>query len=177
MRFCLYQGILGTNFIFRKSIFKIKKKLQKHCRFYENFMAKQTSPSFLNNPLFSPTPPFLEKIFHPHPYCQIRELEEVRGFELWAGIYLLKVNNWNTRARSEICSKLIWFRSRLDSLIKVTQEETDRLRKQEMIGWFHLYKFLVPTFSPVLCSYLKPFIASSSITYRIWICHLLIQIT
>ena len=25
-----------------------------------------------NNPTFSPTSPFLEKIFDPHPYCQIR---------------------------------------------------------------------------------------------------------
>ena len=27
---------------------------------------------FLNNTHFRSTPPFLRKIFHPHPYCQIR---------------------------------------------------------------------------------------------------------
>ena len=33
-------------------------------------MSKQRISPFLNNPGFSPTPPFLEKIFHSHPYCQ-----------------------------------------------------------------------------------------------------------
>ena len=37
----------------------------------KNFMSKQRIP-FLNNLPFNPTPPILEKIFHPHPYCQIR---------------------------------------------------------------------------------------------------------
>ena len=32
----------------------------------------EQSSLFLNNSSFSPTPPFLGKVFHPHPYCQIR---------------------------------------------------------------------------------------------------------
>ena len=54
----------------------MKKKTGNHCKFfcllYKNFTSKQRISPFLDNPPFSPTPPFLEKIFHPHPNCQIR---------------------------------------------------------------------------------------------------------
>ena len=63
---------------FAKLILRIKKKTGKHCKyiclFYENFMSKQRIPPFLNNPPFSPTLPFLEKIFH---LTLIAKLEEV----------------------------------------------------------------------------------------------------
>ena len=39
---------------------------------YKNFMSKQRILPFIKNPPFSPTPPFLGKIFHPNPFCQIR---------------------------------------------------------------------------------------------------------
>ena len=38
--------------------------------FIKKFMSKQIIYPFLHNPLFSPTPPFLEKLFHLHPYCK-----------------------------------------------------------------------------------------------------------
>ena len=33
---------------------------------------KAKNPPLFNNTHFSPTPPFLEKIFHLYPYCQLR---------------------------------------------------------------------------------------------------------
>ena len=48
---------------------------------------QSTESLFLNNPPFSLPPPFPEKIFYPHPYCQIRVSQSKggggRGFELW----------------------------------------------------------------------------------------------
>ena len=35
-------------------------------------MSKQKISPFYTIPSFSPTPPFLEKAFHPHPYFRIR---------------------------------------------------------------------------------------------------------
>ena len=40
--------------------------------FYLIFISNQRILPFLDNPPYSQTPPFPEKIFHPHPYCQIR---------------------------------------------------------------------------------------------------------
>ena len=40
--------------------------------FFFNFMSKPRVAPFLNNPPFIPALLFLEKIFHPHSYCQIR---------------------------------------------------------------------------------------------------------
>ena len=57
---------------FRKLILRIqkKKKTVKHykyfCLHYKSFMSSKESLPFLT------IAPFLEKIFHPHPYCQIR---------------------------------------------------------------------------------------------------------
>ena len=53
------------------------KKTGKHCKYfyllYKNFMSKQSIPPLSKQPpAFSPTPPFLEKKFHPHTYCQKR---------------------------------------------------------------------------------------------------------
>ena len=64
------------------------KKTGKHCKYfcllYKNFKSKQKISPFLNNPTFSSTPPFLEKIFHPHTYCQIRGTQSpLWEFELW----------------------------------------------------------------------------------------------
>ena len=63
-------------FYFKKIILKIEKELLSTVYvfvfFYKKFMSKQRIPPFYTIPPFSPTLPFLEKIFHPHPYCQIR---------------------------------------------------------------------------------------------------------
>ena len=74
MRFWLYQGKWGTNFIVPKILKKKKKKKKKKEQgivhifvfFSHKFHVKA------KNRLLSPTAPFLEKIVHPHPYCQIR---------------------------------------------------------------------------------------------------------
>ena len=54
---------------------KKKKKLQIIVNIFVFFIKiscqSKESPLSKQSP-FSPTPPFLEKIFHPHPYCQIR---------------------------------------------------------------------------------------------------------
>ena len=42
-------------------------------------MSKQRMTLFLNDLPFSPTPLFLEEIFNPHPYCQIRESQLEEG--------------------------------------------------------------------------------------------------
>ena len=51
------------------------RKTGKHCKYFcilkISCQSKESRP-FLDNPTFIPTPPFLEKILHPHPYCQIR---------------------------------------------------------------------------------------------------------
>ena len=66
----------ALDFIFHKTSFENYKKTGKHCKyfclFYKNLMSKQRIPPFQTIPLFGPTLPFLEKIFHPHPYCQIK---------------------------------------------------------------------------------------------------------
>ena len=90
---------------FTKLIFRIeKKKTGNHCKFfcllYKNFMSKQRISPFLDNPPFSPTPPFLEKIFHPHPNCQIRGIRfplckvEVRTMIVFGCRYRLLSRNW-----------------------------------------------------------------------------------
>ena len=67
MRFCLYQRKWGTDFMFLKNNFENLKKLQSTVKIFAFFMkilCQRITP-FLNNPPFSPTSPFLEKIFHP----------------------------------------------------------------------------------------------------------------
>ena len=72
VHFCLYQWKWGTNFMFQKNP---KKPLQIIVNIFVFFIKisyqSKESPLSKQSP-FSPTPPFLEKIFHPHPYCQIR---------------------------------------------------------------------------------------------------------
>ena len=34
----------------------------------------------------------------------------------------------------KICTLKLYFRARIDALVKVTQEETEKLRRQEMLG-------------------------------------------
>ena len=80
------------------------KKTGNHCKFfcllYKNFMSKQRISPFLDNPPFSPTPPFLEKIFHPHPNCQIRGIRfplckvEVRTMIVFGCRYRLLSRNF-----------------------------------------------------------------------------------
>ena len=55
---------------FKKLILRIKKKTGKQQKFHVK--AKNPSHPFLDNTLFSSTAPFLQKIFQPHPYCQLR---------------------------------------------------------------------------------------------------------
>ena len=57
------------------------KKIGKHCKIfsllYKTFMSKQRIFPLSRKSLpLIPTPHFLEKIFHPHPYCQIRGTQE-----------------------------------------------------------------------------------------------------
>ena len=87
----------------KKIILKIKKKMQSTVNtfaFFIEFMSKQRNPLSKQSLPFSPTPPFLEKIFHCHPYCQIRgsqfplykgeggfELCKIKGFLLALSSY------------------------------------------------------------------------------------------
>ena len=48
-------------------------------------MSKQRIPPFQTISPFSPTPPFLEKIFHHHPYCQIRRSRSPSPPLQWGG--------------------------------------------------------------------------------------------
>ena len=52
--------------MFQKNEFENLKKLESILIFYIFYppISKQSAS-------FSPIPPFLEKTFHPHPYCQI----------------------------------------------------------------------------------------------------------
>ena len=67
MRFCLYQRKWGNDYIFLKNNFENLKKLQSIVNifvFFIKILCQRITP-FLNNPPFSPTSLFLEKIFHP----------------------------------------------------------------------------------------------------------------
>ena len=67
MRFCLCKWNSGTDYRFHKTRFRnSKKKMESIINIFFFFI------KISNNPTFSPTSPFLEKIFDPHPYCQIR---------------------------------------------------------------------------------------------------------
>ena len=59
------------------------KKTGKHCKYFcllhKNLMSKQRI--LLNNlPLLVQPPPFVEKIFHSHSYCQIRGSQSPPSF-------------------------------------------------------------------------------------------------
>ena len=58
---CFYQWKWGPNFIFQENNIK--------------FFVKAKNLLFLNNSPFSPTLPFLEKIFYHHSYCHISGTE------------------------------------------------------------------------------------------------------
>ena len=60
-------GALNLYFKKKKKILA-KKQAAKHCKYSCLFYKNQRKESLP----FSPTPPFLEKIFYPHVYCQIR---------------------------------------------------------------------------------------------------------
>ena len=60
IRFWLCQWKRDTDFMLQKNYFVICKKIW--CQ------SKEPPPLSKQFP-FSPTPPFLEKIYHPHPYC------------------------------------------------------------------------------------------------------------
>ena len=60
---------------FAKLILRIQKKLESIINifiFFIKISCKAKNPPFLDNTPLSPTPPFLQKIFDPHSYCQIR---------------------------------------------------------------------------------------------------------
>ena len=61
IRFWLCQWKRDTDFMLQKNYFVICKKIW--CQ------SKEPPPPFSKQFPFSPTPPFLEKIYHPHPYC------------------------------------------------------------------------------------------------------------
>ena len=76
MRFCLCQCKWSIDFIFHETNFENSKKLESivnifvvfkkiSCQSKESLLSKQSPP-------FNSTPLFLEKILHPHFYCQIR---------------------------------------------------------------------------------------------------------
>ena len=76
IHFYLCKWNWGTDFIFHKTKFGNSKKLESivnifvfftkiSCQSKESPLSKQFHP-------YSPTPLFLEEIFHPHPFCQIR---------------------------------------------------------------------------------------------------------
>ena len=81
--FCLCKWNWDTDFIFHKTNIKNSKKTGKHynffCLLYKNFMSKQRIPP--NNSPFTPTPLFLEKIFYPSPFFQIRGTQSPRWKE------------------------------------------------------------------------------------------------
>ena len=78
MHFCLCKWNWGTDFIF---LLFIKISCQS-----KEFSALSKQPSF------SLTPPFLEKIFHPHLYCQIRGTQSLlyKGGEGSNYVYIRK---------------------------------------------------------------------------------------
>ena len=61
---------------FKQNHFENLKKLQSIVNIFVFFVKiscqSKESPLSKQSP-FSPIPSFLEKIFHPHPYCKIRE--------------------------------------------------------------------------------------------------------
>ena len=85
--------------IFRKNAYENLKKLESILIFLSKDLP------VLSNLPFSPTPFSLEKIFHPHPYCQIKESSSFdplpppffflggggRGFELSYKIHDYKI--------------------------------------------------------------------------------------
>ena len=61
--------------------------------FSTKISCQSKNPPFLNNSPLSPTPPFLEKIFHSHHYCQIRGTQSPLC-ERWSGSnYDLPIQN------------------------------------------------------------------------------------
>ena len=62
IRFWLCQWKRDTDFMLQKNYFVICKKIW--CQSKEPPL-----PPLSKQFPFSPTPPFLEKIYHPHPYC------------------------------------------------------------------------------------------------------------
>ena len=70
--------------IFRKNAYENLKKLESILIFLSKDLP------VLSNLPFSPTPFSLEKIFHPHPYCQIKVAQSTPpppapGFFFWGG--------------------------------------------------------------------------------------------
>ena len=71
MCFCKWNW--GTDF--HKTNFENSKKLESIVNIFVFFIkiSCQNKKSSLSKPSpFKPTPPFLEKMFHPHSYCQVR---------------------------------------------------------------------------------------------------------
>ena len=56
----------------RALILYFKKIISNNFVFFIKISCQSKESSFLSIPLLSPTAPFQEKIFHLHPYCQIR---------------------------------------------------------------------------------------------------------
>ena len=83
LNICVFASANDTGILilyFTKLISKFK-KIGKHCKIfcllYKTFMSKQRiSPLSRQSLPLIPTLPFLEKIFHPHPYCQITGTQE-----------------------------------------------------------------------------------------------------
>ena len=132
MYFYLYQWKWGTNFIFQKNNVRNFKKLQSikyFCLFWKYFMSKQRILPFLNNPPFCPTPTYLEKIFHPHPDCQIRGSQPplFKGGHSKYGCYTYKTWNHFCQYHSMLHSFNLIF-------VKLTESDFRSLHLQNLIS-------------------------------------------
>ena len=111
---------------FKRNNFENLKKLQSIVNIFVFFIKisrqNKESPPFLNNHSFSTrNPPFLKRVFQPHPYCQIRgsqsPLCQGGGFELCRIPY--------------ISSIILFDKANIDLLYRLNYEAFDR-----MFTWF-----------------------------------------
>ena len=72
LNICVFASASETEalILFHKTNFGNSRKLESIVNIFVLFI--KISCQSKESPPFGPTPPFLEKIFHPHPYCQIR---------------------------------------------------------------------------------------------------------
>ena len=113
IRFCLYQWKWDTNFILKKKTkLKIKKSIVNIFVFFIKIscQSKESSLSKQFLPLVQPLP-VLEKIFHPHPYCQIYEGRggvELCRSKTWFGFFWdqFLCNTWDIFSSQREMSKV-----------------------------------------------------------------------